>query len=155
MAMTGPIVIPAVTAAMNALRVQSCIMDGEVAVADENGIRSFDLLRSGPRVKPEATFCAFDLIELNGEDLRREALERRKLLLERLLGAGRPGITFCDHVIGDGAEIFRRVCELGLEGIVSKRRGSRYRSGRSLDRRKSKNPASPAVRREAEEDWSK
>ena len=49
--------------------------------------------------------------------------------------------------------VFQHACELGLEGIVSKRRNSPYRSGRSLDWIKSKNPAAPAVRREVEEDW--
>jgi ATP-dependent DNA ligase len=55
----------------------------------------------------------------------------------------------------DGEAVFRHACKLGLEGIVSKRKGSRYRSGRSDDWLKSKNPASPAVKREAEEDWGR
>ena len=65
-----------------------------------------------------------------------------------------PDINYVDHVWGDGAAVFQRVCGLGLEGIVSKRKGSSYRSGRSLDWRKSKNPASPAVRWEADEEWN-
>ena len=55
----------------------------------------------------------------------------------------------------DGEVVFRHACKLGLEGIVSKRKGSPYRSGRSPDWLKMKNPAAPAVRREAEEDWGK
>jgi hypothetical protein len=55
----------------------------------------------------------------------------------------------------DGALVFRHACKLGLEGIVSKRLGSRYRSGRSADWLKMKNPDAPAVKREAEEDWGK
>jgi bifunctional non-homologous end joining protein LigD len=85
---------------------------------------------------------------------REPAPDRRCRTFEGLLRQCRPGISFCDHVFGDGPEAFRRACELGLEGIVSKRRGPAYRSGRSLDWRKSKNPACPAGRREAEEDWS-
>ena len=52
-----------------------------------------------------------------------------------------------------GDIVFRRACKMGLEGIVSKRLGSRYRSGRTRDWLKFKNPQAPAVRREAEEDW--
>jgi bifunctional non-homologous end joining protein LigD len=55
----------------------------------------------------------------------------------------------------DGAEVFHHACRMGLEGIVSKRLGSCYRSGRSPDWLKFKNPEAPAVRREAEEDWGK
>ena len=56
---------------------------------------------------------------------------------------------------GYGAVVFQHACKMGLEGIVSKRLGSRYRSGRSPDWLKFKNPDAPAVRREAEEDWGK
>jgi ATP-dependent DNA ligase len=55
----------------------------------------------------------------------------------------------------DGATIFRHACKLGLEGIVSKRKDSPYRSGRSPDWLKMKNPQAPAVKREAEEDWGR
>ena len=103
-------------------------------------------------MKPDAILCAFDLIELNGQDVRRLPIERRKSYLERLVRKSGPDISYVDHVFGDGPAVFQQVCSLGLEGIVSKRKGSTYRSGRSLDWRKSKNPNSPAVRREAEED---
>jgi ATP-dependent DNA ligase len=56
---------------------------------------------------------------------------------------------------GDGETVFRHACKLGLEGIVSKRLGSPYVSGRSRHWIKSKNPAAPAVKREAEQDWAK
>ena len=138
---------PSVVAAVRALpRVASCVIDGEVAVAGPDGITSFALLRSGSWVKPQAQLCAFDLIELDGVDLRREPLEQRKLMLARLLRRCRPGLSYTDHVFGDGLEIFAHACKMGLEGIVSKRKSSTYRSGRSLDWRKSKNPESAAVR---------
>ena len=60
-----------------------------------------------------------------------------------------------EHIEADGPTVFAHVCRMGLEGIVSKRKGSRYMSGRSPDWLKSKNPVSEAVRREAEEDWDK
>jgi bifunctional non-homologous end joining protein LigD len=64
-------------------------------------------------------------------------------------------MRFNEHIEGDGETIFRHACKLGLEGIVSKRLGSPYRSGRSRDWIKSKNPTAPAVKREAEEDWGR
>jgi bifunctional non-homologous end joining protein LigD len=67
----------------------------------------------------------------------------------------RPGIRFNEHIEGDGPTVFAHACKMGLEGIVSKRLGSRYRSGRSRDWLKFKNPAAPAVTREAEEDWGR
>jgi bifunctional non-homologous end joining protein LigD len=95
--------------------------------------------------------CAFDLIELNGEDLRRQPIERRKENLERLLRSYGPDISYVDHVFGGAAGVFERACSLGIEGIVSKRKGSPYVGGRTMDWRNWKNPASAAVRREAEE----
>jgi hypothetical protein len=71
----------------------------------------------------------FDLIELDGEDLRSALLEHRKSKLEKLL-AQSDGIRFSEHLDGDGAIIFAHACKLGLEGIVSKRRDLPYRSGR-------------------------
>ena len=62
-------------------------------------------------------------------------------------------LRFNEHLEGDGPTIFAHACKLGLEGIVSKRLGSHYRSGRPTDWLKFKNPAAPAVKREAEEDW--
>jgi bifunctional non-homologous end joining protein LigD len=97
---------------------------------------------------------AFDLIELNGEDLRREPLEARKAMLASVLARGGPGLRLNEHCDDLPADIvFRHACKLGFEGIVSKRLGSPYRSGRSRDWLKMKNPAAPAVKREAEEDW--
>ena len=65
------------------------------------------------------------------------------------------GIRFNEHMEGDGETVFRHACKLGLEGIVSKRLGSPYVSGRSRHWVKSKNPNAPAVKREEEEDWGK
>jgi bifunctional non-homologous end joining protein LigD len=65
------------------------------------------------------------------------------------------GIWFNDHIEEDGETVFRHACKLGLEGIVSKRKDSPYRSGRSPDWLKSKNPACAAVKREKEGDWGR
>ena len=97
---------------------------------------------------------AFDLIELDGADLRREPLEVRKATLISVLAKAVSGVRLNEHMeCDDGEMVFRHACKLGLEGIVSKRRNSLYRSGRSPDWLKSKNPTCEAVRREAEEDW--
>ena len=99
---------------------------------------------------------ATDLIELDSDDLRREPLEVRKGTLASLLAKASHGIRFNDHIqYDDGEIVFRHACKMGLEGIVSKRKDSFYRSGRSSDWLKMKNPACEAVRREAEEDWGK
>jgi bifunctional non-homologous end joining protein LigD len=100
---------------------------------------------------------AFDLLELNGQDVRREPLEvRRAKLASVLLSKAAAGIRFNEHCDDLPADIvFRHACKLGFEGIVSKRLGSPYRSGRSRDWLKMKNPNAPAVKREAEEDWGK
>jgi bifunctional non-homologous end joining protein LigD len=98
---------------------------------------------------------AFDLIELDGDDLRGEPIERRKVLLIRLLAKASVGLQVNDHIVEPGDVVFRHACQLGFEGIVSKRLGSPYRSGRSRTWLKMKNPAAPAVKREAEEDWGR
>jgi bifunctional non-homologous end joining protein LigD len=99
---------------------------------------------------------AFDLIELDGADLRREPLEVRKATLANLLARASSGLRFNEHMDNeDGPLVFAHACRMGLEGIVSKRRSSPYRSGRSPDWIKSKNPNAAAVKREAEEDWGR
>jgi bifunctional non-homologous end joining protein LigD len=80
----------------------------------------------------------------------------RKATLASILRKSRPGVRLNEHLEHDsGPMVFAHACKMGLEGIVSKRLGSRYRSGRSPDWLKSKNPAAPAVKREAEEDWGR
>ena len=93
-------------------------------------------------------------VEIDGRDLRREPIEKRKALLAKLL-RGSNSIVLNEHYQEDGAIVFREACKLGCEGIVSKRLGSPYRSGRSAHWVKAKNPKAPAVKREAEEDWDR
>jgi bifunctional non-homologous end joining protein LigD len=129
------------------------LIDGEVAVTDARGLAVFNALRYGDRIKPDAVLFAFDLLELDGEDLRERPIEIRKRALARLCDGAPSGLQLVEYLDGDGAEIFPRACQLGCEGIVSKRMGSRYSSGRTDNWVKVKNPAAPAVKREAEEDW--
>jgi bifunctional non-homologous end joining protein LigD len=134
--------------------VRSFLIDGEAVACDGDGMPSFDRLRYR-RADGTVFLFAFDLLELNGDDLRREPIELRKRELAILLRNARLGLQLNEHIAEPGDVVFRHACKLGLEGIVSKRLGSRYRSGRSADWLKMKNPAAPAVRREAEEDWGR
>ena len=130
----------------------SCIIDGEAIVCDGSGLAVFGLIRSY-RNGSRATLCAFDLIEIDGEDLRWRPIEDRKNILKELISDTHPGLAFNKHFDIEGSVLFHHACKLGCEGIVSKRVGSPYRFGRSNDWIKVKNPAAPAVKRETEEDW--
>jgi ATP-dependent DNA ligase len=145
---------PLIVQALAGLRSHSVILDGEAVACDDNGVPSFDRLRRRQH-DASAFLYAFDLIELNGDDLRRDPLEIRKATLASVLGRAGHGLRLNEHIEADGPTVFAHACRMGLEGIVSKRKNSIYRSGPSRDWLKSKNPGSVAVRREAEEDWSK
>jgi hypothetical protein len=152
---TAPISLIAfrlIAAALESLPVRSCLLDGEAIAVDERGLPVLAILRCRLR-DHAAMLCAFDLIEIDGKDLRWRAIEHRKATLADLLCGIKNGSAFNQHFAGDGTIIFKRACALGCEGIVSKRLGSHYRSGRVNHWLKIKNPASPAVKREAEEDW--
>jgi bifunctional non-homologous end joining protein LigD len=88
----------------------------------------------------QASFVAFDLLQIDGEDQRKLPLEVRRAELEALV-AGQDSIMFSEAIEAEGALVFAKACELGLEGIVSKRVGSRYSSGHSRQWLKVKNPA--------------
>ena len=145
---------PLIVEAVNALKVRSCLIDGEAVCCDDNGVAVFERLRT-KRAGRHVFLCAFDLLELNGTDMRREPIEVRKATLASLLRARLPGLQFNQHLTHPGDVVFRHACKMGLEGIVSKRLGSRYRSGRTKDWLKFKNPDAPAVKREADEDWGR
>ncbi len=124
---------PLVVEAVNHLKVRSCLIDGEVVCCDERGLATFQLLRHR-RNEPKAFLYAFDLLELNGKDLRREPIEVRKATLASILRKSPHGVRPNEHMEHpEGAVVFQHACKMGLEGIVFKRLGSRYRSGRSPD----------------------
>jgi bifunctional non-homologous end joining protein LigD len=143
---------PLAAAAVAALPGRSFLIDGEAIVTDDDGLAVFELIRRARR-GAAAVLYAFDLIELEGQDLRRKPIEHRKQKLSQLVRTPRPGIVVNEHYDGHGEIVFEHACKLGCEGIVSKRLGSPYRSGRSPHWVKVKNPKAPAVKREAEEDW--
>jgi ATP-dependent DNA ligase len=145
---------PLAAAAVTALPGRSFLIDGEAIVTDGRGLAVFELIRRS-RHGDDAVLCAFDLVELEGEDLRRWPIEDRKRKLAKLVRNPHPGIVLNEHYEGDGEIVFQHACRLGCEGIVFKRLGSPYRSGRADCWVKVKNPKPPAVKREAAEDWAR
>jgi bifunctional non-homologous end joining protein LigD len=146
---------PLIAEAVARVRTRSCLLDGEAVSCGEDGIAVFERIRY-KRYDHTVFLYAFDLIELNGDDLRREPLEKRKATLARLLAPAGDGARLNQHLEhANGVHLFEHACRMGLEGIVSKRKGSPYRSGRTLDWLKARNPNAPAVARLREEDWSR
>ena len=131
--------------AFEGLAVQSAIIDGEVVVEDARGVADFTLLQAAlksPR-SPHLAYVAFDLLYVDGASLLDEPLVQRKSRLADVLAArpvsgpgSGPGqapgpLRYCEHLEGDGRQILAAAARLGVEGIVSKRRGGRYRPGRA------------------------
>jgi bifunctional non-homologous end joining protein LigD len=123
------------------------VIDGEAVVLGVDGIADFNALHSG-RQNGQVQLCAFDVLAVDGEDVRDLPLSMRKANLDRLF-RGRPdGIFIHPFEIGEiGPELFRAACNMGLEGLVSKRSDRAYRGGRSPYWIKIKNRTHPAMAR--------
>jgi bifunctional non-homologous end joining protein LigD len=115
------------------------VLDGEAMAHCKDGLTDFHGLRSEEGGAGACLFT-FDLLRLNGDDLKPLPLEERRARLRKALRGAGKALRFSEHLEGDGEAIFRHACALGLEGIVSKRRDARYRSGRSPTWLKIKNP---------------
>lgn len=124
---------PGIVRAAAKLDCQSAILDGEVIVQDERGISDIEALRSAIRWQPDRLiFHAFDLLRLNGKDLRNEPLDSRRAKLKELVRAvPERRLQFSEEFTEGGVTLFRACVDHGLEGIVSKLASSKYRSGRS------------------------
>lgn len=115
-----------------ALNIQDVIIDGEIVALDETGRPSFQLLQAfaAGQERPPIVFYAFDLLQLNGQDLKNSPIEERKAKLEALLknpaGVIWYSVSFTEHL----GELLNRIQELGLEGLIGKRKGSRYEAGK-------------------------
>jgi bifunctional non-homologous end joining protein LigD len=118
-----------VVAAVTALPARSRLIDGETVVTDGAGLADCELLRSWRR-DAAAMLCAFDLIELDGKESALAHNRERKRTLAKLVRGRHRDIAVNEHYVGDGAIVYRHACKLGCDGIVSKRPGSPYRSGR-------------------------
>jgi bifunctional non-homologous end joining protein LigD len=133
---------PAIAEALRNLSCESALIDGEIVVLADNGVSSFsalqDALSEGRTAK--MVYFAFDLLYLDGEDLRGEPLLARKERLESLLHASsaKGALRYSEHFVEPGETMLRQACRTGLEGVVSKRAGAPYRSGRGRDWIKSK-----------------
>jgi bifunctional non-homologous end joining protein LigD len=108
---------PVIVAAVTALSARSFLIDGEAIVTNGDGLAVFDLIRH-KRHGDAAVLVAFDLIELDGDDLRRSSIEYRKRKLAKLVRRPELGIVLNEHYEGDGEIIFKHACKLGCEGIV-------------------------------------
>src|SRR5258708_5488736 len=110
----------------------SAIIDGEVVVPAANGTTDFSVLQNELKGRPKKIILvAFDLLYLNGYDLRKLPLIERKALLKKLIAD--TDVQFSESFEVDGREMYAHACKVGLEGVVSKVRDSRYQSGRSND----------------------
>ena len=123
-----------VAQAVAALPADTALLDGEVVVEDDNGISSFSLLQTDLKEgRDRFAYYVFDLLYLDGSDLTAVPLVERKAALAKLLkNSGKSGvIRYTDHFEEGGPLILKKACEIGLEGIISKRRDAPYRSGRT------------------------
>ncbi len=120
------------------LPVDEAVVDGEIVVLGAEGTSSFQALQQalsqGGGRQRDMVYYLFDLLYLDGYDMRGVALEERKRLLGQLLPFSAAGpLRASEHLLGHGAVFHQEACRLGLEGIISKRRDSRYRGGRGRD----------------------
>jgi bifunctional non-homologous end joining protein LigD len=126
--------------AVRGLPAGETLIDGDAVVFRDDGRSDFVALLTKCGWE-QAAVVAFDLLRLGGDDLRQRPLEARRDVLMRLVAKRRTdGIMFNEGLAEEGAVVFAKACELGLEGIMSKRRGSLYKRGPSRNWLKTKNP---------------
>ncbi len=118
--------------ALRELKVSSAVLDGEIVAQDAQGRSSFQLLQSSLKDgRSPLTYYVFDILELDGRDLRDEPLKRRKEILRRVLKGAPAAIRYSEDVEGQGDRVLAQACRLGLEGIVSKEADKPYLSRRT------------------------
>jgi bifunctional non-homologous end joining protein LigD len=127
--------MPDIADAAARLNVESAILDGEAVALDDRGVSNFADLQAAFHEGRQRyiTYFAFDLLHLNGHNLRGLPLEERKLILEGLLrnDGGKSPLKLSEDIEADANRVFKRACALGAEGIVSKLKSAKYTSGRS------------------------
>jgi bifunctional non-homologous end joining protein LigD len=136
------------------VRAESAIIDGEIVAIDESGLPCFEELRKTRR-SCAVVFYAFDLLALNGKDLRALSLIKRKASLKRILRRTTRNnrIRLTEHVVGKGLELFAQLEERQLEGMVAKKIDSKYESGRTREWLKIKTSAGKEEIRKRIENW--
>jgi bifunctional non-homologous end joining protein LigD len=130
---------PRIAEAVRGLPVGHLLIDGEAVVLRPDGHSDFEALRTKAGAT-RASYVAFDLLQLDGKDIRKHPIEDRRAELVRIV-KGVDGILFSEPIAAEGALVFTKACEMGCEGIVSKRVGSIYWSGRCRNWTKARNPA--------------
>ncbi len=123
---------PTVAEAAAVLPVKEALLDGEIVALDRAGVSSFQALQQADQLEAgrSLVYVAFDLLFLDGRDVRPLPLVERKTLLARLLKRRRGRLRYSEHFDTPGQRVFDRACRLGLEGIIAKQRSASYRSGR-------------------------
>ncbi len=132
--------LPGIRDALLSLLAAEFIIDGEAVAIGPDGLPDFHGLRSRDG-RSRAVLYAFDLLSLDGDDLRRRPLLERKAALARLIAGVDDRLRYVEHLAGDGPTIFAHASALGLEGIVSKRADLSYTNGATRDWIKTRNPA--------------
>jgi bifunctional non-homologous end joining protein LigD len=122
--------LPALAHELSALSAKAALIDGELVALDAQGHSQFSLLEDalGSGSASVCVFYAFDLLHLDGHDLRALPLLERKHELEALIGRGSEHVRYTLHLVGNGAAVFARACAAGARGIVSKRIDALYQS---------------------------
>jgi bifunctional non-homologous end joining protein LigD len=119
-----------------ALPVREAFLDGEIVVLEQDGSSNFQALQEvlSEKKTDRLIYYVFDILHLDGYDLRPLPLVQRKEILAGVIKAGKKApIRFSDHVVGRAEDFFQRACQTGLEGIISKRKHSPYKPGRARD----------------------
>ena len=124
---------PAIARALEQLPVTAAWFEGEACAIGDDGRSSFSALQDDlSRGRTDRVFFfVFDLLHLDGMDVTRVPLVKRKQELERVLAAAPTPLVYCEHVAGNGPAFLRRACEMGLEGVIAKQADAPYRPGRS------------------------
>jgi bifunctional non-homologous end joining protein LigD len=130
---------PRIAETVRGLPVEHVLIDGEAVALRPDGHSDFEAIRTKAGAAT-AAYVTFDLLQLDGKDIRQHPIEDRRAELERIV-TGADAILFSEPISAEGALVFAKACEMGLEGIVSKRVGSIYWSGRCRNWTKTKNPA--------------
>jgi bifunctional non-homologous end joining protein LigD len=131
--------MPTLHAALQRLKLDDAVLDGELVARDERGVSVFQRLQNALNADEDAelVYFVFDLLFEGGQDLRKAPLLERKERVKALLDSDKASrsktVRSSDHVIGSGPAFFEQACKLGLEGIISKRVDSEYRAGRGGD----------------------
>ncbi len=123
---------PEIAGAIGELEADDAVLDGEIVALDKNGVSSFQLLQAFElgEERPPIFFYAFDLLYLNGKDLKQLPLVERKARLKHILKEHTGLIRFSDSLGDNAVKLLKQARTLGLEGLIGKRRDSRYEPGK-------------------------